>query len=86
MTWLIQNPLALMNDDYDLIDEMIFSNESIESISESLSKSISEVSSLLSNFNFEIDDFRVKDFVFSPDSKLNVPAAINLGDSIIVYL
>ena len=36
--------LALMNDDYDLIDEMIFSKDSIESISESVSKTISEVS------------------------------------------
>ena len=34
--------------------------------------------------NFEIDDFRVKDFVFSPDSEIDVPVAINLDDSIIV--
>ena len=35
--------LALMNDEYDLIDEMILSNETIESIGESLSKSVIEV-------------------------------------------
>ena len=77
--------LALMSDDYDLIDEMIFSNESIESISESVSKTLSEVSGKQSrNFEFEIDDSRVKDFVFSPDSEIGTPVVINLDDSIIV--
>ena len=77
--------IALMNDDYDLIDEMIFSNESIESVSQSISKALGEASAkVASNFNFEIDDFRVKDFVFSPDSEIDVPVAINLDDSIIV--
>ena len=77
--------IALMNDDYDLIDEMIFSNESIEAISESLLKTLIEANAKqASNFNFEIDDFRVKDFVFSPDSEIDVPVAINIDDSIIV--
>ena len=77
--------LALMNDDYDLIDEMIFSKDSIESISESVSRTISEVSGKqLSNFDFEIDDFRVKDFIFSPDTEVGAPAAIDLDDSIVV--
>ena len=82
---IISESIALMNDDYDLIDEMIFSNESIESVSESISKTLGEASAkVASNFNFEIDDFRVKDFVFSPDSEIDVPVAINLDDSIIV--
>ena len=77
--------LALMSDDYDLIDEMIFSNESIESISKSVSKTLSEVSGKQSrNFEFKIDDSRVKDFVFSPDSEIGTPVVINLDDSIIV--
>jgi hypothetical protein len=77
--------IALMNDDYDLIDEMIFSNASIDSVSQSISKTLGEASAkVASNFNFEIDDLRVKDFVFSPDSEINVPVAINLDDSIIV--
>ena len=77
--------LALMNDDYDLIDEMIFSQDSIESISETVSKTIIEVSGKQSsNFDFEIDDFRVKDFIFSPDSEVGAPAAIDLDDSIVV--
>jgi peptidyl-prolyl cis-trans isomerase D len=77
--------LALMNDEYDLINEMIFSNETIESIGESLSKPIIEVTGQKeNNFNFSIDDFRVKDFIFSPDSEIDAPVAINLDDSIIV--
>jgi len=77
--------LALMNDDLELIDEMIFSNESIESISEALSLSVNEVNGKkLSDFKFEIDDSRVKDFVFSPDFKIDSPVIIDLDDSILV--
>ena len=77
--------IALMNDDFDLIDEMIFSNESIEYISESLSKDVSEVTGAkLNSFNFEIDDPRIQDFLFSPDSQIGAPFVINTDDSIIV--
>ena len=77
--------IALMNDDFDLIDEMIFSNESIEYISESLDKGLSEVTGAkLSSFNFEIDDPRVEDFVFSPESQIGIPFAINTDNSITV--
>jgi peptidyl-prolyl cis-trans isomerase D len=77
--------IALMNDDFDLIDEMIFSNESIDYISESLSVNVAEVKGVtLNNFNFVIDDPRVKDFVFSPDSQIGIPFAINTDDSILV--
>ena len=77
--------IALMNDDFDLIDEMIFSNESIEYISEFLDKGLSEITGAkLSSFNFEIDDPRVEDFVFSPESQIGIPFAINTDNSIIV--
>ena len=77
--------MALMNDDFDSIDEMIFSNESIEYIGESVSKDVKEITGIqLNNFNFEIDDARVKDFIFSPDAQIGVPFAINTDDTIIV--
>lgn len=77
--------MALMNDDFDSIDEMIFSNESIEYIGESVSKDVKEITGIqLNNFNFEIDDARVKDFIFSPDAQIGVPYAINTDDTIIV--
>jgi len=77
--------MALMNDDFDLIDEMIFSNQSIEYIGESVSKDVKEITGIqLNNFNFEIDDVRVKDFIFSPDAQIGVPYAINTDDTIIV--
>ncbi|MDB3996624.1 SurA N-terminal domain-containing protein [Gammaproteobacteria bacterium] len=77
--------MALMNDDFDLIDEMIFSNESIEYIGESVSKDVKEITGIqLNNFNFEIDDARVKDFIFSPDAQIGAPFAVNTNDTIIV--
>ena len=78
--------IALMTDDYDIIDEMIFSNnESIESIGSSISKSIlEETDQKLSNFNFEISDSKIKDFIFSPDTNINQPAVFNFEDVVIL--
>ena len=78
--------IALMTDDYEIIDEMIFSNnESIESIASSISKNIFEkTDQKLSNFNFEINDQRIKDFVFSPNTNINAPAVFNFEDAVIL--
>ena len=77
--------LALMNDDYNLIDEMVLSGKTIEDISMSLSKNIQinqEVTQ--SNFVFEYNDSKIKDYLFSPESKINSPNVFNSGDSVIV--
>ncbi len=78
--------IALMTDDFEIIDEMIFSNnESIESIGSSISKSIFEKTDQnLSNFNFEINDSRIKDFIFSPNTMINVPTVFNFEDAVVV--
>ena len=78
--------IALMTDDFEIIDEMIFSNnESIESIGSSISKSIFEkTDQKLSNFNFEINDSRIKDFIFSPNTIINVPTVFNFEDAVVV--
>ena len=78
--------IALMTDDYEIIDEMIFSNnESIESIASSISKNIFEkTDQKLSNFNFEINDQRIKDFVFSPNTNIDMPAIFNFEDAVVL--
>jgi peptidyl-prolyl cis-trans isomerase D len=77
--------LALMNDDYDAIDEMIFANSSIEDIGKSISKDIIEESNKsYGNFNFIVDSSSVKEFIFSPDTEIGKPAIFNLDDSIII--
>ena len=77
--------IALMSDDFNQVDEMIFANESINSIASSLSKNIiKEENKKISTFNFDINDTRIKDFIFSPDSQIGAPSVIDLGDSIIV--
>ena len=77
--------IALLNDDFNEIDEMIFSNDSIDSIASSLSKNLIKVENKeLNSFDFVINDSRISDFLFSPDSQIGVPGVINLGDSIIV--
>ena len=77
--------LALMNDDYDLIDEMIFSDASIESIAESISREIlDESDKQLGDFDFVASNPIIKDFIFSPDTEIDTPTILNLDDSIIV--
>ena len=76
---------ALMNDDYEIIDEMIFSGSSLVSISTSLSKELLEKKQLTqSNFDFILTEQNIKDFIFSPDSDLNKPNLFSVEDSIIV--
>ena len=76
---------ALMNDDFDLIDEMIAGGSSIEQIAEYISKTLEE-SDLYTqeNFSFDIKNSEIRNYLFSPDSKMAAPYAIELDDMVIV--
>ncbi|MBL6818378.1 MAG: SurA N-terminal domain-containing protein [SAR86 cluster bacterium] len=82
--------IALMNDDFDMLDEMVASNEAIEVIAASLAKNLSTAEGITNNaltamnFDFEIDDVRVKDFIFSPDTNIGSTVVINTDEAIIV--
>ena len=77
--------LAIMKDNFDAIDQMIASGDSIESIATKLSKEIIESNNLDNrNFMFEITDPIVKDFIFSSDAQIDVPTIIELQDSVII--
>jgi len=83
---LIQSEsVALMNDDANTIDEMIFSGESLNTIATRLSKNVNLKMNITSNnYDFEINDSKIKDFIFSADSQIGIPGLIDLGDSLIV--
>ena len=76
---------ALMNDDFDILDEMITEGSSIEQIAEYISKTLEE-SELYTqeNYSFDINNSEIRNYLFSPDSKLNVPYAIEMDDMVIV--
>ena len=76
---------ALRNDDFDLIDEMIAEGSSIEQIAEYISKTLEE-SDLYTqeNFSFNIKNSEIRNYLFSPDSKMAAPYAIELDDMVIV--
>ena len=77
--------LALMKDDYDLAYDLIDSNSSMTSISNSLSTEITETNFVtLNNFKADIDDRRVKEYIFAPETQINEPFAIDLDESILV--
>ena len=77
--------LALMNDDYNSVEELILSNTPIEEIASFLDLDMS-ISDTLSkdNFTFEIDDSRINEGVFSNSVGVNEPSIIDLGDSAII--
>jgi len=82
--------IALMNDDFDMLDEMVASNDPIEVIAGSLTKNLSTAEGITNNaliamnFDFEIDDVRVKDFIFSPDTNIGSTVVIKTDEAIIV--
>ena len=76
---------ALMQDDYLKTENMILDNNTLNEISEDLSKVVMK-SDLYnsSNYNFEFNNSEIKDYLFSSNSPINKPYAIDLGDKIII--
>ena len=76
---------ALMNDDFDILDEMIAEGSSIEQIAEYISKTLEESEMYTQeNYSFDINNSEIRNYLFSPDSKMDVPYAIELDDMVIV--
>ena len=77
--------LALMNDDFDLLDQMIVQNDDIENIASSIGQEILASNKYTSqDFDFDIKDSRIQDYVFSPDAEIGSTFAIDLDESILV--
>jgi hypothetical protein len=77
--------LALMNDDFDLLDQMIVQNNDIENIASSIGQEILASNKYTSqDFDFDIKDSRIQDYVFSPDAEIGSTFAIDLDESILV--
>ena len=77
--------LALMNDDFNFIKDLILDGNSIEEISQSINKAVSSSELYTkSNYDFYIADFMIREYLFSPDSKINEPYAIELDDKVVV--
>jgi parvulin-like peptidyl-prolyl isomerase len=77
--------LALMNDDAGILDEMISSSNSLDSIADAVEQNVSDSEMYsVNNFNFYEQDPRIKEFVFNPNSEIGVPTILELDDSIII--
>ena len=76
---------ALMQDDFNDLEDMIFNNASLAEIATDLSTNI-EISDYYSvnDFNFSIDNPQIKDYLFSLDSMINEIHTIELGDIILL--
>ena len=77
--------LALMNDDFELVDQMILQNDDIENIGSSIGQEILVSEKYTSqDFNFDIKDPRIQDYVFSPDAEIGSTFSIELDESILI--
>jgi len=77
--------LALMNDDFELVDQMILQNDDIGNIGSSIGQEILASEKYTSqDFNFDIKDPRIQDYVFSPDAEIGSTFSIELDESILI--
>jgi peptidyl-prolyl cis-trans isomerase D len=77
--------LALMNDDFELVDQMILQNDDIENIGSSIGQEILASEKYTSqDFNFDIKDPRIQDYVFSPDAEIGSTFSIELDENILI--
>ena len=76
---------ALMKDDYDLIEQLLFENVQIEEIAEEFSKEIliSEEYSQ-NNYDFDNSNTEIKNYIFSPETTLNNPYLFESSDNLLV--
>ena len=75
---------ALMNDDFSMLDDMLVDESSIEEIANSISKELisSDLYSEL-DYNFDISNPMIKEYIFANETSLNQPMAIEIGDKVI---
>ena len=75
---------ALMNDDFSMLDNMLVDESSIEEIANSISKELisSDLYSEL-DYNFDISNPMIKEYIFANETSLNQPMAIEIGDKVI---
>jgi len=75
---------ALMNDDFSMLDDMLVDESSIEEIASSISKELisSDLYSEL-DYNFDISNPMIKEYIFANETSLNQAMAIEIGDKVI---
>ena len=76
---------ALMQDDFNESENMIMQNNTIEEISESLSKNVNNSDMYTkTNYDFELADSEIKNYLFSSEAIIDQPYAIELSDRILI--
>ena len=76
---------ALMQDDFNESENMIMQNNTIEEISESLSKNVNNSDMYTkTNYDFELAESEIKNYLFSSEAIIDQPYAIELADRILI--
>ena len=76
---------ALMQDDLNIVEDMILENNSFQEIAQALSKEVTKSKIYTkTNFDFEINNEEINNYLFSPDSVIGSPYVVDLDDKIII--
>ena len=76
---------ALMQDDLNIVEDMILENNSFQEIAQALSKEVTKSRIYTkTNFDFEINNEEINNYLFSPDSVIGSPYVVDLDDKIII--
>ena len=76
---------ALMQDDLNIVEDMILENNSFQEIAQAISKEVTKSRIYTkTNFDFEINNEEINNYLFSPDSVIGSPYVVDLDDKIII--
>ena len=77
--------IALMNDDFNSLDSLIISGAPINEISNSIKTELKiSKNNSFENFDSEINNTEIREYVFSPDSEIGIVTSFEIDDSIII--
>ena len=77
--------IALMNDDFNSLDSLIISGASINEISNSIKAELKiSKNNTLKNFDSDINDTEVREYIFSPDTEINAVKSFEIDNKIII--
>ena len=77
--------IALMNDDFNSLDSLIISGVPIDEISNSIKTELKiSKNNTFGKFDSEINNSKIEEYIFSPDTEIGIVTSFEIDDSIII--
>ena len=77
--------IALMNDDFNSLDSLVISGVPIDEISNSIKTELKiSKNNTFGNFDSEINNSKIEEYIFSPDTEIGIVTSFEIDNSIII--